>query len=107
MSRLVDGADPPLPGHERALRVAELVDVASRQGPFRAPCLPRSLVLWGLLRKRGMDARLRIGVRRGPNGFDAHAWVEHDGAVLNDRPDVAERYKPFGRSIEPDAGRSP
>lgn len=54
-------------------------------------CLPRSLVLWTLVRERG--ATLRLGIARFPHeGFAAHAWVELDGVPLNDRPDIAERY---------------
>lgn len=58
-------------------------------------CLSRSLGLLYVLRARGHDAELHLGVSR-PNGtFAAHAWVTLDDVVLNDTPDVASRYVPF------------
>ncbi len=44
--------------------------------PTDSRCLVRSLVLIGLLSRRGIPASLVIGVRAGPT-FGAHAWVEH------------------------------
>lgn len=71
-----------------------------------ARCLGRSLVLWFLLRRRGIDAELVLGaVANGTSEFLAHAWVEVDGKPVNDTPDVRERYGSFGlqlpRLVEP------
>ena len=44
--------------------------------PTDSRCLVRSLVLIGLLTRRGIPTSLVIGVRAGPT-FGAHAWVEH------------------------------
>jgi hypothetical protein len=84
---------------------ARLVDAAARHGPYRASCLPRSLTLWWLLRRRGIDGDLRIGVRKLAGQFQAHAWVEYHGAVLNDWPDVSQRFAAFARSIAPSPPR--
>jgi hypothetical protein len=81
--------------------VARVVDVAARRGPYGATCLPRSLTLWWLLRRRGIDPELRIGVRKGAGNFEAHAWVEFRGLVLNDSADVRERFAMFDRAILP------
>jgi hypothetical protein len=80
---------------------ARLVDAAARRGAYRATCLPRSLVLWWLLRRRGIAADLRIGVRKEAAEFQAHAWVEYRGTVLNDGTDVSERFARFDRAIVP------
>jgi hypothetical protein len=80
---------------------ARVVDAAARNGPYRASCLPRSLTLWWLLRRRGIDAVLRIGVRKEAEQFQAHAWVEYRGAVLNDGRDVSEHFAAFDRPILP------
>lgn len=58
-------------------------------------CLSRSLALWWLLRRRGYAPELRLGVSMAGGTFAAHAWVELDGRVLNDRQDVATRYRPL------------
>ena len=55
-------------------------------------CLPRSLTLYLLLRRRGVPAALRIGVKRYP--FGAHAWVECRGEVLDDTP-TSRRQEPY------------
>ena len=85
-----------------AHRLAYLVGVAARRGLGRPNCLTRSVVLWGLLRRRGMAGQLRLGVRGG-NGAGPlfHAWVEYDGAVINDAPDVAKLYAPFAGKVAP------
>lgn len=49
--------------------------------PTDSRCLVRSLVLLALLARRGIEARLVIGVLPEPR-FTAHAWVEHEGAAL-------------------------
>lgn len=65
-----------------AERLAQLVDIAGRHGPISATCLRQSLLLHGLLRRRGLLPQLRIGVRRQEDGIDAHAWVELQGRPL-------------------------
>lgn len=61
----------------------------------RANCLDRSLTLWALLRRRGIHAGLQLGARKDQECFDAHAWIELDGVVLNDSDDVRQRYAEF------------
>lgn len=71
--------------------VARLVDGVAAL--LRTSCLPRSLVLWRFLRRRGASAGVRLGVSRQADGsLRAHAWLEFEGAPLNDYADVLERY---------------
>lgn len=58
-------------------------------------CLSRSLALVWLLRRRGYDAQLHLGVSLADGDFAAHAWVTLDARVLNDTQNVASRYVPF------------
>ena len=91
-------ADPAWAGPDASLfagAASRMVRLAAVRGISRPLCLPRSLVLWFLLRRRKIDARLRIGVRRHSEEFDAHAWVEWSGFVVNDRRDVLTRYAAF------------
>jgi hypothetical protein len=60
-------------------------------------CLARSLVLWWLLKRRGIDSQIRLGVRKENAILLAHAWIELDQVVLNDRPDVDTFYEPLTR----------
>jgi hypothetical protein len=82
-----------------ARAVARMVEAAARHGLYRATCLPRSLILWSLLRRRGIAGDLCIGVRKDRGRLEAHAWVELRGAVLNDRDDVCNRFAAFDRPI--------
>ena len=49
----------------------------------RATCLTKALALQHLLARAGYASSIHIGVAKTPGGeFDAHAWVEQDGATL-------------------------
>jgi hypothetical protein len=64
-------------------KTCRMVKAAARYGIVRATCLEESLVLWYLLQKQNVQAHLRIGVRKLPEEFEAHAWVEFQGQALN------------------------
>ncbi len=104
LARLAPRVTDPSAGMGRARVVTRMVDVAARHGIFEPTCLPRSLVLWWLLRRRGLASELRIGVRKEAGRFEAHAWVELQGVVLNDGGDVHERFAAFARPILPAGG---
>jgi len=91
------------PDEASAERLAWIVKVAARYGPWPANCLQRSVLLWWYLRIHGLDGDLRIGVRRDPetDGLEFHAWVEHCSSVLNDRADLRERYATFDQAVAP------
>ncbi len=65
-----------------AKRIARLVGIAGRHGPYRATCLRQSLALWYLLRRRRIPAQMCIGVRKENQKLQAHAWVEYRGTPL-------------------------
>lgn len=58
--------------------------------PKQVLCLQRSSVAVALLRKYGIRSEMSIGVQRVP--FKAHAWVEVDSHVVNDKPEVQSEY---------------
>lgn len=70
--------------------VAHAVALAAALYPGRALCLEQSLALYYLLRRAGIDARLRLGVQ--PYPFSAHAWVEYGGVPLNDFPEHVRHF---------------
>ena len=55
---------------------------SNRLLPWPSTCLRRSLVLTALLRRRGLSANVRFGVRREADLLLAHAWVECDGVEI-------------------------
>ena len=93
---------PPDVQRRRLDRTLEAVGTASRYYHRRhLDCLPRSLAIYVLLRRQGVPATLRIGVKRFP--FAAHAWVECLGEVLDDSIDDwrHEPYVPILSTGEP------
>ena len=78
-----------------AARIVSAARSAELNGVGQPSCLERSLALWCLLRQNGVDAELHIGAQTGQTEFAAHAWVEWDGEVLNDSPDVHKNYVRF------------
>jgi hypothetical protein len=71
------------------------VSAAAHHAPFPTTCLQRTLTLWWLLRIRGIESDIRIGTARTDGGMHAHAWLERNGAVLNDDSGVGERFAAF------------
>lgn len=74
-------------GDEHATtKICEAVNRACLWYPKRALCLQRSSVTTCLLRDGGIPAQMIIGVQQVP--FKAHAWVEVNGRVVNERFDI-------------------
>jgi hypothetical protein len=92
--RMPDASALPVATRTELVReTARLVARAAAFHPGRAQCLEQSIVLYLLLRRRGIHADLRIGVQ--PVPFSAHAWVEHDGRPINESEDFILRLTPF------------
>jgi acyl-CoA synthetase (NDP forming) len=77
-----------------ARATARAVDLAA--GRLRATCLTRSLVLQRMLAARGITTDLRVGVRKGGQGLEAHAWLECDGVPVNDSAQGVHGFTPVG-----------
>lgn len=60
--------------------VAWAVTAAAQRAPWRAKCLEQGLAAQAMLRRRGVEAVLHYGLRRGEaDGLDAHVWVTAGG----------------------------
>ena len=81
----------------------EIVDTVVRANRFyfrrRKDCLPRALTLCRLLRRRGIAADFCLGVKKFP--FGAHAWVECDGELVDDRVERVGAYHLLTRFSAP------
>jgi hypothetical protein len=66
----------------QADRLAQLAAIAGGRGIVTARCLSQALLVRALLRRRGLDPDLRIGVLKDERSFDAHAWLELEGRAL-------------------------
>jgi hypothetical protein len=67
-----------------------VVALAAAVYPGRAKCLERSLALYYLLRRQGVVVRYCQGVH--PYPFQAHAWIEYQGEVINDVPEHVRKF---------------
>ncbi len=64
-------------------------------------CFPQALTTYTLLMQSGYTAALLIGVRKTPeDGFRAHAWVTHDGQIINGNLPDLNTYKPLPSILE-------
>lgn len=80
---------------EQAARTARMVRAAAYYGFGRPTCLEKSLALWWLLGRQGIASSLRIGTRKAAGQFEAHAWVEQNGAALNELDEPHQHYAAF------------
>lgn len=103
LERLAERSAPTNSSPEEITRITVLMEeAAARNLLFRTTCLEQSLVLWWLLRRRGVGADLLIGARKDANRFEAHAWVEFDGAALNSSGEKHLHFIPFeGQATTP------
>src|SRR5450432_567140 len=76
-----------------------MVRAAQHYTLVRTSCLEQSLLLWYLLRRQGITAALRIGIRKDAEKFEAHAWVEHDGAAVNQVQELHRHYTAFDGEV--------
>ena len=76
-------------------QICAAVDLACIWYPKEVLCLQRSAATACLLRKYGINGQLVIGSSQLP--FRAHAWVEVDGRVVNDKPYTNEMYAVLDR----------
>jgi hypothetical protein len=76
-------------------QICSAVDMACIWYWKEALCLQRSAATACLLKKHGVPAQMVIGAQHTP--FKAHAWVEVDGRVVNDKPYTPEMYPVLDR----------
>jgi len=76
-------------------RICSAMDMACIWYWKEALCLQRSEATACLLKKYGVPAQMVIGAQQMP--FKAHAWVEVDGRVVNDKPYTPEMYAVLDR----------
>jgi hypothetical protein len=96
------------PGEQEKVRAAcRMVIAALRYSFLQYTCLEESLTLWYLLRKQGIEACLRIGVRKENEKFEAHAWVEHRGEALNQDEAMHRHYAAFEEDLQEPPAEQP
>ncbi len=77
-------------------RVPWAVTTAGRHVPGGRHCLTKALVAKALLDAQGVPVRLRVGIRRGPDGtLQGHAWLDRDGSLVMDAGEDPASFLPL------------
>jgi hypothetical protein len=76
-------------------RICKAVDIACICFWKQVLCLQRSAVTLCLLKEEGVMATLVVGVQQVP--FKAHAWIEVEGRVVNDKIYMSDIYQVLDR----------
>jgi hypothetical protein len=87
-------AGPKAP-KEEIYRLRKLFNAALRMQFLPTNCLRRSLALYIFLKRHRIETRLRVGTKLTNGLLHGHAWLEHDGIVLNDHETIPRQYIPF------------
>ena len=76
-------------------RVVGAVEAVGRRMLGDKPCLTQALVAQRMLRQKGYETALRIGVAKDGQELLAHAWLERDGRVVIGGQSSQVRYAPL------------
>jgi hypothetical protein len=81
----------------RAKRVRRALIIASRRAPWRVNCMAKAAAGACMLRARGMDSILTIGVRNTIRSGDlkAHAWLVAGGFIVSGGRKSHRNYSPI------------
>lgn len=96
---VVARADSERNAEKRVQETARMVRAAARNGLGSPSCLEESLVLCRLLSEEGIASQLRVGVKRDPKKFEAHAWVECNGVALNETEALHDYVAAFDKEL--------
>ena len=79
---------------EKLAKAAEYTDALLRRLRFfpRKACLLRSLTLYSVAKRSGIQAQIHCGVRREEGKLVGHAWLSLNGRPLLEKGDPAESY---------------
>ena len=104
LSRFLPRGLNPAVDFASAEAASRMTNAAARRCFPQPNCLSRSVVLWWLLQRQGIPGELRFGSVREKGQFEAHAWVELEGRVLDQSDAEFHRFTPLNRpAMSPEA----
>jgi Transglutaminase-like superfamily len=81
---------------DTAVHLGALVRLANhRIQVLKVTCVPESLSVWWLLRRRGIPAQLQLGLRKSADQLDGHAWVTVGDRVVSGDPLLPQDFTPI------------
>ncbi len=89
------------PEDECITRRVRFINLGARYPYCWSRCLQTSLALREWLARTGVRAELKIGVRKNGQDFQAHAWLEYLGEILNDDAMIGTKFAQLVTVREP------
>jgi len=96
---------PFTPSSDCIRRAKRAQHIVKRLTGLGGNCLVRALTLWTMLLRLGLSTDLRVGFRKRDGTFEGHAWLEHDGAPINEAVAEALTYEQYEHPISFDCLR--
>ncbi len=79
-------------------RYTTMFNEIKRRPYLKGRCLSQSIVMRFLLARQGIGSELVIGARLKNGLFDAHAWLQKQGVLINEHPSIVSEYPMFAAS---------
>ncbi|MEI6203099.1 MAG: lasso peptide biosynthesis B2 protein [Enhydrobacter sp.] len=94
---LVRSPDEPQRDAVQIATVRQAVEIAARNVPWNAVCLPQAMACKAMLARRGQGSALHIGAAKGAREeLMAHAWLVAGGEIVIGEDD-SSRMTPLAR----------
>jgi len=91
------GSPPAADAIATAREVGRSVVAVARNLPGRPQCLAQALAARAMLKRRGIDSELNLGVNKDRAAINAHAWLAVGKQIVTGGPDVSA-FSAFGKS---------
>ena len=75
--------------------LSKIINYSLVNNIFKSTCLEQSLFTYYILGLNGIKCDIKIGVKKNCDKFLAHAWVENQGVVINDKFEAINNISPF------------
>ena len=79
---VVESTPPDTGSSPDAIRIGAMVERVAPHTWWRSMCLEKALAGKWMLRRRGIDSTMYVGMAKEGNGFIAHAWLVGEGQTL-------------------------
>jgi hypothetical protein len=75
---VIAGKAGPSGDHKQIIQIQRHIQAAAKRLPWESKCFERAIATKIMLRRRNMNVRLCLGVKKEGDDFVAHAWLEHE-----------------------------
>lgn len=80
-------------------KICQFTKASSAYLPINTKCLEESISICFILKVRGIDSYLKIGVKKGIDQLNAHAWVEVEDNIINGSSEGDNSFSAFDHNF--------